>query len=50
MPEIAEILRNTITTTGTLEDRDAKVSALFNDVAAFCRHLARLPRRPTATT
>lgn len=35
MPEIAEILRNTITTTGTLEDRDAKVRALYQDVAAF---------------
>ena len=35
MPQIAEILRNTITTTGTLEDRDAKVRALFTDVAAF---------------
>jgi phospholipid/cholesterol/gamma-HCH transport system substrate-binding protein len=34
-PEIAEILRNTITTTGTLEDRDAKVRALYQDVAAF---------------
>ncbi len=35
MPEIAEILRNSITTTGTLEDRDAKVRALYQDVAAF---------------
>jgi phospholipid/cholesterol/gamma-HCH transport system substrate-binding protein len=35
MPEIASILRNTVTTTGTLEDRDAKVHALFTDVAAF---------------
>ena len=35
MPEIARILRNSITTTGTLEDRDAKVRALFTDVAAF---------------
>jgi phospholipid/cholesterol/gamma-HCH transport system substrate-binding protein len=35
MPEIAEILRNTITTTGTLEDRDSKVRALYQDVAAF---------------
>ena len=35
MPQIAEILRNTITTTGTLEDRDAKVRALYTDVAAF---------------
>ncbi len=35
MPEVAEILRNTITTTGTLEDRDSKVRALYQDVAAF---------------
>ena len=35
MPEIASILRNTITTTQTLESRDAKVSALYTDVAAF---------------
>ncbi len=34
-PEIARILRNTITTTGTLEDRDTKVRALYQDVAAF---------------
>jgi phospholipid/cholesterol/gamma-HCH transport system substrate-binding protein len=35
MPEIATILQNTIKTTGTLEDREAKVKALFTDVAAF---------------
>jgi phospholipid/cholesterol/gamma-HCH transport system substrate-binding protein len=35
MPEIATILENTIKTTGTLEDREAKVKALFTDVAAF---------------
>jgi phospholipid/cholesterol/gamma-HCH transport system substrate-binding protein len=35
MPEIARILDNTIKTTGTLEDREAKVNALFTDVAAF---------------
>ena len=35
MPQIASILRNTVTTTGTLEDRDAKVHALYTDVAAF---------------
>ncbi|WP_432476505.1 MCE family protein [Nocardioides sp. GXQ0305] len=37
MPQIAEILRNTITTTTTLEERDAKVRALYTDVAAFSR-------------
>ena len=35
MPEIATILRNTITTTQTLESRDAKVKALYSDVAGF---------------
>ena len=35
MPEIATILDNTITTTQTLEGRDAKVHALYTDVAAF---------------
>jgi phospholipid/cholesterol/gamma-HCH transport system substrate-binding protein len=35
MPEVASILRNTITTTTTLESRDAKVHALYTDVAAF---------------
>jgi phospholipid/cholesterol/gamma-HCH transport system substrate-binding protein len=35
MPEIAQILQNSIKTTGTLEDREAKVNALFTDVTAF---------------
>ncbi|MGH3363015.1 MAG: MCE family protein, partial [Nocardioides sp.] len=35
LPEIATILDNTITTTQTLEGRDAKVRALYQDVAAF---------------
>ena len=35
MPEIASILRNTITTTQTLESRNAKVRALYTDVAGF---------------
>jgi phospholipid/cholesterol/gamma-HCH transport system substrate-binding protein len=35
MPEIAEILRNSITTTGTFEDQDDKVRALYQDVGAF---------------
>jgi phospholipid/cholesterol/gamma-HCH transport system substrate-binding protein len=35
MPELADTLRNTITTTQTLESRDAKVRALYTDVAAF---------------
>ncbi|HSU02493.1 MAG TPA: MCE family protein [Nocardioides sp.] len=35
LPEVATILRNTITTTGTLEDREDKLKALFNDVSKF---------------
>ena len=35
LPEIASTLRNTITTTQTLESRDAKVHALYTDVAGF---------------
>jgi len=35
LPEIATILDNTVTTTGTLEDRSAKLNALFTDIAAF---------------
>jgi phospholipid/cholesterol/gamma-HCH transport system substrate-binding protein len=35
MPEIASILRDTVTTTGTLEDREDRLNALFTDVAAF---------------
>ena len=35
LPELASTLRNTITTTQTLESRDAKVHALYTDVAAF---------------
>ncbi|MCW2765227.1 MAG: virulence factor Mce family protein [Nocardioides sp.] len=35
LPEIGTILQNTITTTGTLEDREAKLNALFTDVASF---------------
>jgi phospholipid/cholesterol/gamma-HCH transport system substrate-binding protein len=35
LPEVGAILRNTVTTTGTLEGREAKLTALFNDVAAF---------------
>ena len=35
MPQVAQILRNTIKTTSTLEGREDKLHALFNDVAAF---------------
>jgi phospholipid/cholesterol/gamma-HCH transport system substrate-binding protein len=35
LPEIGQILQNTVTTTGTLEGREAKLHALFVDVASF---------------
>jgi phospholipid/cholesterol/gamma-HCH transport system substrate-binding protein len=35
MPSIAQILDNTITTTGTLEDRRRQLQALFTDVSSF---------------
>jgi phospholipid/cholesterol/gamma-HCH transport system substrate-binding protein len=35
MPSIAQILDNTITTTGTLEDRHQQLQALFTDVSSF---------------
>lgn len=35
LPEIATILRNTITTTQTLEGREEKLNALFKDIGAF---------------
>jgi phospholipid/cholesterol/gamma-HCH transport system substrate-binding protein len=35
VPSIAQILRNTIRTTGTLEDRHARLQTLFTDVTSF---------------
>jgi phospholipid/cholesterol/gamma-HCH transport system substrate-binding protein len=35
MPQVARILRNTITTTGTLEGREDKLQAFFSDLAKF---------------
>jgi phospholipid/cholesterol/gamma-HCH transport system substrate-binding protein len=35
MPQIAQILDNTVTTTGTLEDREVKLNALFQDISSF---------------
>ena len=35
MPQIAQILDDTVTTTGTLEDREDKLNALFQDVSSF---------------
>ncbi|WP_435746649.1 MCE family protein [Nocardioides sp. SYSU DS0663] len=35
LPEVGDILQDTVLTTGTLEDREAKLAALFQDVASF---------------
>ncbi|MDI6909335.1 MCE family protein [Nocardioides sp.] len=35
LPQIADILDDTVKTTGTLEDREVKLHALFDDVASF---------------
>jgi phospholipid/cholesterol/gamma-HCH transport system substrate-binding protein len=35
LPEVAQILEDTVTTTGTLEDRSVQLNALFTDVAKF---------------
>ena len=35
MPQIAQILRNTVKTTSTLRDRSAKLNALFTNVTSF---------------
>jgi phospholipid/cholesterol/gamma-HCH transport system substrate-binding protein len=35
VPSVAQILRNTIRTTGTLEDRHAQLQTLFTDVTSF---------------
>src|SRR4029078_13633845 len=35
MPQIAEILRNTIKTTGTLEDREKQLQLFFRDLTTF---------------
>lgn len=44
LPEVATILRNTITTTGTLEDREEKLKALFNDVSRLSAVAERFTR------
>ena len=44
LPEVATILRNTITTTTTLEDREEKLKALFNDVSQFSAVAERFTR------
>lgn len=37
LPQIAQILDDTVLTTGTLEGREAKLHALFQDVSSFSR-------------
>lgn len=44
LPEVATILRNTITTTTTLEDREDKLQALFDDVSQFANVAERFTR------
>jgi phospholipid/cholesterol/gamma-HCH transport system substrate-binding protein len=44
LPEVATILRNTITTTTTLEDREEKLEALFNDVSRLSAVAERFTR------
>ena len=44
LPQIATILRNTITTTGTLEDREDKLKTLFNDVSRLSSVAERFTR------
>jgi phospholipid/cholesterol/gamma-HCH transport system substrate-binding protein len=44
LPEVATILRNTITTTTTLEDREDKLKALFNDVSSLSAVTERFTR------
>lgn len=44
LPEVATILRNTITTTGTLEGREDKLKALFNDVTKLSAVAERFTR------
>jgi phospholipid/cholesterol/gamma-HCH transport system substrate-binding protein len=44
LPEVASILRNTITTTSTLEDREDKLQALFDDVSQLAAVTERFTR------
>ena len=44
LPEVATILRNTITTTSTLEDREDRLKALFNDVSQLATVTERFTR------
>ena len=45
MPQIAQILRNTVKTTGTLEDRAGEAERALHRRHGVLRHRPRLPRR-----
>ena len=45
LPQIGEILHNTVTTTGTLETREARLHQLLDDVTQFSGTARGLPRR-----
>ena len=45
LPEVAQILDNTVTTATTLEGREAQLHALFTDISVVLRHRAHVPRR-----
>ena len=50
LPQVGDILHNTVTTTGTLETREARLHALLDDVTPVLRHRARPSSTTTATT
>ncbi len=45
LPQVGDILHNTVTTTTTLETREARLHQLLDDVTAVLRDRAQLPRR-----
>ena len=45
LPQVGDILHNTVTTTGTLETREARLHQLLDDVTQFSGTARTLPRR-----
>jgi phospholipid/cholesterol/gamma-HCH transport system substrate-binding protein len=45
VPDMVRLLRNTVTTTGTLESKEAELNALFTDVAGFSDTARQFLRR-----
>jgi phospholipid/cholesterol/gamma-HCH transport system substrate-binding protein len=45
VPDLARLLRNSVTTTGTLEEKEAELNALFTDVAGFSGTARQFLRR-----